>query len=84
VHADGAAHAVTAQAEKFARSLEGRFGLPVMRVDERYTTELADAGLRAAGVRGAARAQARDEAAAQMILQSWFDENPSKATRDPA
>jgi putative Holliday junction resolvase len=84
VHADGAAHAVTAQAEKFARSLEGRFGLPVMRVDERYTTELAETGLRAAGVRGERRAGVRDEAAAQMILQSWFDERRGKATRDTA
>ena len=47
---------MTAQAERFARSLAGRFGLPVLRVDERFTTEVADAALREAGVRGAARA----------------------------
>ena len=84
VHADGTPHAVTAQAERFARSLEGRFGLPVMRIDERYTSQVADADLRAAGVRGAARAEARDAAAAQLILQSWFDANRGKATGDLA
>ena len=84
VHADGTPHAVTAQAERFARTLEGRYGLPVMRVDERFTTEVADADLRAAGMSVAARAEARDAAAAQLILQSWFDEPRGKKTRDPA
>ena len=72
-----------AQADKFARSLEGRFGLPVLRVDERFTTEIADQDLRAAGVHGAARAEARDAVAAQLILQSWLDEK-SDALRDLA
>ena len=83
VHADGTPHEVTSQADKFARSLEGRFGLPVLRVDERFTTEIADQDLRAAGVHGAARVEARDAVAAQLILQSWLDEK-SDALRDLA
>jgi len=83
VHADGSPHEVTALADRFARSLEGRFGLPVMRVDERYTTKAADANLRAAGARGATRAEHRDAVAAQLILQSWLDEE-SDAIRDLA
>jgi RNase H-fold protein (predicted Holliday junction resolvase) len=55
----------------------------VLRVDERFTTEVADAALREAGMRGAARAEARDAMAAQLILQAWFDDNKSDATRDP-
>lgn len=74
LHADGAAHATTARAERFARQLEGRFGLDVTRVDERYTSVDADAALVAAGIRGDARKAARDAAAAQRILQSWFDD----------
>jgi putative Holliday junction resolvase len=74
VHADGTPHEVTAQADKFARSLEGRFGLPVLRVDERYTTEVAELELRASGTPAAERAELRDAAAAQLILQSWLDE----------
>jgi putative Holliday junction resolvase len=83
VHADGTPHEVTAQADRFARSLEGRFGLPVMRVDERFTTKAAEESLRAAGVHGARRAESRDAVAAQLILQSWFDEK-SDALRDLA
>ena len=35
---DGAAHENTARARKFGRQLQGRFGLPVFEVDERYST----------------------------------------------
>lgn len=70
VHADGRAHAMTALADKFAAHLGRRFGLPVARVDERYTTEIAaieqehDREARAAG---------RDAGAAAIILQTWLD-----------
>lgn len=37
-HPDGAAHDNTRRAQRFARQLHGRFGLPVHQVDERYTT----------------------------------------------
>lgn len=37
-HPDGAPHENTARAQKFARQLRARFGLPVFEVDERYTT----------------------------------------------
>jgi len=84
VHADGAEHEMTARAERFARQLEARFGLGVARVDERFTTVDADAELVAAGVRGSGRKAARDRVAAQMILQSWFDETKRNDIRGPA
>ncbi len=37
-HPDGAAHENTLKAQKFCRQLSGRFGLPVLEVDERYST----------------------------------------------
>ena len=74
---DGSEHEMTARAERFARQLEARFGLPVARVDERYTTRAAATALSEAGVRGRARDAALDEVAAQLILQSWFDEQDS-------
>lgn len=46
-HPDGAAHENTVRAQKFARQLRGRFGLPVFEVDERYsTTEALSQGAR--------------------------------------
>ena len=37
-HPDGAPHDNTLRAQRFARQLHGRFGLPVHEVDERYST----------------------------------------------
>jgi putative holliday junction resolvase len=84
VHADGAEHETTARAERFARQLEGRFGLPVARVDERFTTVDAEAALAAAGVRAKERKALRDQAAAQRILQSWFDDERRRDAHGPA
>lgn len=61
-HPDGAAHDNTRRARRFARQLQGRFGLAVHEVDERYTTTEALAG-------GAADA---DAAAAALILEQFL------------
>jgi putative Holliday junction resolvase len=61
-HPDGAAHDNTARAQRFARQLAGRFGLPVHEVDERYTT----AEARSLGARDA------DAAAAALILEQYL------------
>lgn len=37
-HPDGAPHENTTRAKKFGRQLQGRFGLQVFEVDERYST----------------------------------------------
>jgi len=84
LHADGAPHEMTSLTERFARRLEGRFRLPVARVDERFTSVAADSALTAAGIRGAERKAARDQVAAQLILQSWFDDPPADEPRVPA
>jgi putative Holliday junction resolvase len=72
-HADGTPHAMTAKAENFARTLGDRFGLPVVRVDERWTTEIAQDQLNRER-RGREGRAHRDEIAAQLILQTYFDE----------
>jgi putative Holliday junction resolvase len=61
-HPDGAPHENTARAQKFARQLRGRFGLPVYEVDERYSTTEALAD-------GAADA---DAGAACVILEQFL------------
>jgi putative Holliday junction resolvase len=73
LHADGAEHAMTANARAFAHELGRRFSLPVALEDERHTSEVARDTLSAAG-RGGRRDRAlRDQVAAQIILQAWLD-----------
>lgn len=73
VHADGAEHELTHLCRRFARRLEGRFGVPVVLVDERYTTITARSALEEAGVTGRKQRPMIDQIAAQHILQSYFD-----------
>ena len=65
---DGKAHAMTRQAEDFARRLERRFKLPVARVDERFSSVEAESRLR--GI----KRKAVDSVAAQLLLEQYFDE----------
>jgi len=58
---DGTAHPFAAQCQRFAHQLEGRFRLPVLLVDERWTSALAP---------GTA---AIDAEAAAILLQSVLD-----------
>ena len=73
LHADGTPHEMTARARRFAHQLEGRTGLPVVRVDERHTTELARSALQADGRGGREHRALRDAVAAQLILQAYLD-----------
>jgi len=75
LHADGTAHALTARARRFAKQLEGRFGLVAALVDERYTTHAATEALSGAGVKTRAHKDVRDQVAAQLILQAYFDQH---------
>src|SRR5437868_131067 len=72
-HADCTPHAMTEKTERFARALRDRFKLPVALVDERWTTELAQDKLNRER-RGRVGRAHRDEIAAQLILQAYFDE----------
>jgi putative Holliday junction resolvase len=74
VHADGSEHPMTVRARHFAGEVERRFALPVALVDERWTSEIARERLAAAGRGGRAHRHLRDQVAAQIILQAWFDE----------
>ena len=71
MHPDGTPHAMTQQARRFGNQLNGRFNLPVTWVDERYSSVAAEA----AGARG----DALDAEAARIILQQYFDEQPSES-----
>ncbi|HSN21694.1 MAG TPA: Holliday junction resolvase RuvX [Usitatibacter sp.] len=72
-HADGSPHAVAKLAEKFARRLAARHGLPVAFVDETLSSAEAESRLRATRTR-AARAGDVDAMAAAVILQAYLDD----------
>ncbi len=72
-YADGTEHELTRRSRQFARRLEGRFGIPTVLVDERYTSVSADSALREASVKGRKQKHLLDQVAAQLILQSYFD-----------
>ena len=65
-HPDGAEHDNTRFARNFARQLRQRTGLPVIEIDERYSTCAARAD-------GASDLDAR---AACIILEQYFQQNP--------
>ncbi len=65
-HPDGAEHEITLRARRFARQLDGRFHLKVHEVDERYSSVEAERD----------DPQDLDSAAAAVILQQFFHENP--------
>lgn len=73
-HADGGAHPFAARCEKFARSLEGRFQLPVALVDESFTSCAATERLSEAGVGARAQKTRIDAAAAAEILAALFSQ----------
>jgi len=70
----GVPHAMTKQAEDFARRLERRFKLPVARVDERYTSVEAESRLKESGARSPSK-KSVDSVAAQLILQQYLDDH---------
>jgi putative Holliday junction resolvase len=73
MYMDGTEHEMTRLSRKFARRLEGRFGLPAVMVDERLTSAEASQSLNEIGIRGRDQKPMLDQVAAQRILQSYFD-----------
>jgi len=62
-HPDGAEHEMTLLSRRFVNQLHGRFKLPVVLVDERYSSAVIQAR----------RGAVIDDRAAAIILQQYFD-----------
>ncbi len=75
-NADGTPGALAPAARRFASELEKRFGLPVNRVDERWSSLEANEALKARRASGERRRRIRrediDSPAAAVILARWF------------
>lgn len=70
---DGSEHSLAALCTKFARRLNGRFGLPVTMVNESYSSAEASQSLKQINIHGRKQKPMLDAVAAQHILQSYFD-----------
>ena len=71
---DGSPHELTGLSHRFANRLKGRFNLPTILVDERYTSLAASEQLNEEGIHGRKQRDLIDQYAAQQILQAYFDE----------
>ena len=73
-HPDGAEHEMTVRCRRFANQLHGRFGLPIDRIDERYSSLEAEERRRELRAQGRWRAsKGVDQIAAQVILERYFE-----------
>ncbi len=71
---DDSPHEMAALCRRFANRLKGRFNLPTILLDERYTSHAASAQLTEQGIYGRKQKTLIDQYAAQQILQAYFDE----------
>jgi putative Holliday junction resolvase len=75
-NADGSPSQIATAANGFAAELERRFGLPVKRVDERFSSLQANERLKAQRASGERKRRIRrediDSAAAAVILERWL------------
>lgn len=74
---DGSASELSTRADKFARRLHGRFGLPVELVDERLSSFEAKQLSREQGHGGDFHREPIDSLAAELILRTWLGEASS-------
>ena len=73
-HPDGAEHAMTAKARRFGNQLQGRFGLPVAWVDERYTSAVLENDLKFQQKQASKQTFSLDSESARLILEQYFRE----------
>lgn len=59
--------------QRFVAELRSRTDVPIEEFDERLTTVVAEAGLRAVGTSSKGRKEKRDAVAAQVLLQGFLD-----------
>lgn len=77
---DGTESELSVRANKFARRLHGRLGLPVEMVDERLSSFEAKQLSRERGHRGDYKKAPIDSLAAELILKTWLEDVASGPT----
>ncbi len=77
---DGSESDMSKRANKFSKRLQGRYGKPSFTIDERLSTFAAKQHAKDLGHKGHYKSDPVDEIAAQIILQTWLEENPLTAS----
>jgi len=67
LHPDGAEHEMTVRCRRFKNQLQGRYDIPAVLIDERYSS----------AVIPQRRGESIDSEAAALILQQYFDQHES-------
>jgi putative Holliday junction resolvase len=83
---DGAEQPASRRARQFASRLQQRYGLPVVLVDERHSSQEAAqrfAAARAAGLKRRRDAASIDAEAAAVILERWLGETDASPIDSP-
>lgn len=78
---DGTPSEMSERAERFARRLHGRYGLPVHTHDERLTTYAAKGERLQGGQRDCYRERPVDALAAALLLEGWLTQQLERAAR---
>lgn len=78
---DGTAGFKAKEVEAFVESLRAEFGLPVHLVDERLTSQIAEAGMNQKQLRAIRAKGVIDSRAAALILQDYLDQREAGAQR---
>jgi|GEM_PF-240119 len=78
LHLSGEESPLSQEARAFGQWLERVTGIPVVFMDERFSTCEAEAALAAAGLKASKRRRKRDTVAAQMILAAFLESSRAK------
>ncbi len=76
INMDGSTSQMSLRANKFSNRISARYGKASFTIDERLSTFAAKQEARARGHKGHYKSDPVDALAAQIILQTWLDENP--------
>ncbi|MCR9105285.1 MAG: Holliday junction resolvase RuvX [Gammaproteobacteria bacterium] len=73
INMDDSVSELAERARKFARRLHGRFGLEVIMVDERLSSQAAKSAQFEGGHKGDFKRHPVDSYAAELLLHTWFE-----------
>ncbi|MFO0982764.1 MAG: Holliday junction resolvase RuvX [Planctomycetota bacterium] len=81
LHMDGTESPMATEARRFAQMLRDATGSPVELMEERWSSKEAERSLRGSGLRGIERKERIDSMAAQILLQTYLEQQSHRRRR---